>query len=338
MGRLAELSAQTSMVNSLQAALNRAEWRLDQRSVVSPDAGIVADLLAQRGETLAARASVVSLLPPKKIFVYFFIPEAQLARAHVGQKVAFERDNCPADLGGTISFIAVGQIYAPFTYSKSKRGKFVFLAEDEGRATRPRPAGDSDACRRPAILDHVIDVSGVAQERRQAKSSRRLESPGRGRRNLRVSRSKRTRQNDHDPHAVRSTEAGAGAGGNVSATTSSASRTRFAPGRLLDAALQFYEDLTVFENLDCRARPRQVVIPPGEQFVPDDLRSYSGSVPWSTTVNSPRGLAVFDPTPGAGTSLREFEHIHTGIAASHGVRDTHPGRIQSGSPRSRMCS
>jgi|HubBroStandDraft_3_1064219.scaffolds.fasta_scaffold418601_1 hypothetical protein len=35
-------------------------------------------------------------------------------------------------------------------------------------------------------------------------------------------------------------------------------------------------------------RPRQVVIPPGEQFVPDDLRSYSASVPWSTTVNSPR--------------------------------------------------
>ena len=32
--------------------------------------------------------------------------QPQLARAHVGQKVAFERDNCPADLGGTISFIA----------------------------------------------------------------------------------------------------------------------------------------------------------------------------------------------------------------------------------------
>ena len=58
-------------------------------------------------------------------------------------------------------------MYAPFTYSKSNRGKFVFLAEtsaaeDEGRATRPRPAGDGDACRRPAIRDYGIDVSGVA--------------------------------------------------------------------------------------------------------------------------------------------------------------------------------
>ena len=66
MGRPAEISTQTSMVNSLQAALNRAEWRLDQRSVVSPDAEIVADLLAQRGETLAAGAPVVSLLPARK--------------------------------------------------------------------------------------------------------------------------------------------------------------------------------------------------------------------------------------------------------------------------------
>jgi hypothetical protein len=58
-------------------------------------------------------------------------------------------------------------MYANFTYSKSNRGKFVFLAEasaaeDEGRATRPRPAGDGDACRRPAMRDYVIDVSGVA--------------------------------------------------------------------------------------------------------------------------------------------------------------------------------
>lgn len=66
MGRPTEISAQTSMVDSFQAALNRAEWRLDQRSVVSPDARIVADVLAQRGETLAAGAPMVSLLPPEK--------------------------------------------------------------------------------------------------------------------------------------------------------------------------------------------------------------------------------------------------------------------------------
>ena len=68
--------------------------------------------------------------PRKKIFVCFFIPESQLARAYLGQKVAFERDNGPADLGGTISFIAPQAEYTlPFIFSESNRGKLVFLAE-----------------------------------------------------------------------------------------------------------------------------------------------------------------------------------------------------------------
>jgi HlyD family secretion protein len=62
--------------------------------------------------------------------VCFFIPESPLARAYLGQKVAFERDNGPADLGGTISFIAPQAEYTlPFIFSESNRGKLVFLAE-----------------------------------------------------------------------------------------------------------------------------------------------------------------------------------------------------------------
>ena len=130
MGRPSEIEAQTSMVDSLQAALKQAEWRLQQRSVVAPDAGVVADVLARPGETLAAGAPVVSLLPPENIFVRFFIPEPELARAHVGEKVAFQCENCPEELGGTISFIAPQAEYTPpFIYSESTRAKFVFLAE-----------------------------------------------------------------------------------------------------------------------------------------------------------------------------------------------------------------
>ena len=94
------------MVNSLQAALNQAEWRLDQRSVVSPDAGIVADVLAKRGETLAAAAPGGVAAAPGKRSSCASSFRSPNSRAPHGQKVAFERDNCPADLGGTISFIA----------------------------------------------------------------------------------------------------------------------------------------------------------------------------------------------------------------------------------------
>ena len=136
MGRPAEIEAQQAMVNSLEAALKQAQWRLDQRSVAAPEAGLIADVIAFPGETLAAGAPVVSLLPPHNIFVRFFIPEPELARVHVGGKVAFTCDNCPPDLGGVVSFISPQAEYTPpFIYSERTRSKFVFLAE-----ARPPPA------------------------------------------------------------------------------------------------------------------------------------------------------------------------------------------------------
>ena len=135
MGRPSEIEAQKSLVDALEAALKQAQWRLDQRSVAAPEAGLVADVIAFPGETLAAGAPAVSLLPPGNVFVRFFIPEPELAKVHVGDKVALACDNCPPDLAGTVSFIAPRAEYTPpYIYSESTRGKFVFLAE-----ARPPP-------------------------------------------------------------------------------------------------------------------------------------------------------------------------------------------------------
>ena len=130
MGRPAEIEAQKSLVDSLEAALKQAQWRLDQRSVAASDTSLVADVIAFPGETLAAGAPVVSLLPPQNIFVRFFIPEPHLAKVHVGDKVAFACESCPKDLGGVVSYISPQAEYTPpFIYSERTRSKFVFLAE-----------------------------------------------------------------------------------------------------------------------------------------------------------------------------------------------------------------
>jgi len=135
LGRPGEITAQTSAVDAAEAALAMARWRLDQRSVVSPVAGVVADVLARAGETLEAGAPVVSLLPPENIFVRFFVPEPSLAHVHVGDAVDLSCDHCPADLTGVVSFIAPQAEYTPpFIYSETTRAKFVFLAE-----ARPKP-------------------------------------------------------------------------------------------------------------------------------------------------------------------------------------------------------
>jgi HlyD family secretion protein len=130
LGRPDEIVAQASAVEAADAALAQARWRLDQRSVASPVAGVVADVLARSGETLQAGAPVASLLPPENIFIRFFVPEPSLAHVHPGDTVALTCDNCPPDVTGVVSFVSPQAEYTPpFIYSESTRAKFVFLAE-----------------------------------------------------------------------------------------------------------------------------------------------------------------------------------------------------------------
>lgn len=135
MGRAGEIKAQRAAVEAAQAALEMAQWRLSQRCVTSPVAGRVADVLARPGETMAAGAPVVSLLPPANIFVRFFVPEAELARVHRGDPVRLDCDGCRAGIAAIISFVSPQAEYTPpVIYSEESRAKLVYLIE-----ARPSP-------------------------------------------------------------------------------------------------------------------------------------------------------------------------------------------------------
>jgi hypothetical protein len=145
-GRIAV--AQQQAVEAAQAALAMAQWRLDQRRVAAPAAGRIADVLARPGETMAAGAPVVSLLPPGNILVRFFVAEADVASLHKGDKLALACDGCPPDLAGTVSFISPQAEYTPpFIYSETSRTKLVYLIEAHPRsdqATRLNPGQPVD--------------------------------------------------------------------------------------------------------------------------------------------------------------------------------------------------
>lgn len=130
MGREGEIKAQQQLVESLRAAVAMARWRIDQRHVTAPAAGVVADILARPGETIPAGGPVVSLLPPENIFVRFFVPEPRLAEVHSGDKVALLCDRCPADFSATVSFISPqAEFTPPVIYSESSRAKLVYMVE-----------------------------------------------------------------------------------------------------------------------------------------------------------------------------------------------------------------
>jgi HlyD family secretion protein len=135
MGRHGEIEAQRAAVDAAKAALEMADWRLSQRRVASPVAARVADVLARPGETMAAGAPVVSLLPPGNIFIRFFVPEADLARMHRGDTVHLACDGCRSDINAVISFVSPQAEYTPpVIYSEERRAKLVYLIE-----ARPPP-------------------------------------------------------------------------------------------------------------------------------------------------------------------------------------------------------
>ena len=136
LGRDQEIKEQQAAVAAAHAALEMARWKLEQRRVTAPAGGRIADVLARPGETIAAGAPVVSLLPPGNIFVRFFVPETDFSKLHLGDQVTLTCDGWPADLPATISFISPQAEYTPpLIYSESSKSKLVFIVE-----ARPRPA------------------------------------------------------------------------------------------------------------------------------------------------------------------------------------------------------
>jgi len=128
--RADRVAAARAAVEVAEAALAQAEWRLAQRSVASPAAGLVDDVLRRPGEWVPASGIVVSLLPPDATKVVFFVPEAQRATLHQGDRVAVSCTGCPEGLTARISRIASEAEYTPpVIYSRETRAKLVWRME-----------------------------------------------------------------------------------------------------------------------------------------------------------------------------------------------------------------
>jgi len=124
--RIGQLEGQ---IAQMQAAISSAGYALSQRSVIAQTEGVVQDILFRQGEYVPAAAPVVALLPPENVFVRFFVPQSQLARVRLGQRVRVTCDGCrPQD--AAISFIAAREEFTPpVIFSVGNREKLVFKLE-----------------------------------------------------------------------------------------------------------------------------------------------------------------------------------------------------------------
>lgn len=125
-----QVIAGQAALEAAQAALAQAEWRLDQRVLVANTDARVADILFATGEFVPAASPVISLLPPGKIVLRFFVPEEDLGMLRIGQAVAFECDGCAEGLNARLSWISdEPEFTPPVIYSRDARTKLVFGVE-----------------------------------------------------------------------------------------------------------------------------------------------------------------------------------------------------------------
>ncbi len=134
--RSEEIAAAEKQLEAARAQLAQVNWRVDQRTLRTPVAGDVVDVLYRQGEWVAAGAPVVTLLPPGNRKARFFVPQEKLGALKLGQPVTIDCDGCPGPINGAISFIAQEAEYtSPIIYSKENRAKLVFMVEARPEAS-----------------------------------------------------------------------------------------------------------------------------------------------------------------------------------------------------------
>ena len=73
---------------------------------------------------------MTQLLPPPNLKLRLYVPEPQLGRYKIGEKLSITCDGCAEGQTATISFIATtAEFTPPVIYSRETRAKLVYLIE-----------------------------------------------------------------------------------------------------------------------------------------------------------------------------------------------------------------
>ena len=114
----------------------QTEWKLGQRAVAAPAAGVVHDTYYRVGDFVPAGSPVASLLPPGNVKIRFYVPEPLLGQVRRGARIEVACAGCGAPIGATVDFVSDKvEFTPPVLYSKDNRARLSFLVE-----ARPAPA------------------------------------------------------------------------------------------------------------------------------------------------------------------------------------------------------
>jgi len=134
--RTEEIRAAEADARAARDVLAQADWRLMQRAVAAPAAGLVHDTYYVVGDWVPAGSPVAAVLPPGNVRIRFFVPETALGGVKPGQSIAVTCDGCAAPVPAQIVFVSDrAEFTPPVLYTRDSRAKLVYLVE-----ARPAPA------------------------------------------------------------------------------------------------------------------------------------------------------------------------------------------------------
>lgn len=129
-GRSDAIAAAEADVAASKAALERADWSVNQKTQAAPCDALVYDVLYRVGEFAPAGSPVVSLLPPTNIKVRFFAPEAELASIKAGDTLKVTMTGRDAPIKVRVSYLSPQPEFTPpVLYNRDNRAKLVFMVE-----------------------------------------------------------------------------------------------------------------------------------------------------------------------------------------------------------------
>lgn len=123
---------------SAQQNLLTAEKKLEESSPLAQEKAIVENTFFSPGEFVPLGRPVLSTLIDGDVKIRFFIPEHQLPKIQLQQKVLILCDGCPDKIAAKINYISKTAEYTPpVIYSKDARAKMVFLLEARPEKAEP---------------------------------------------------------------------------------------------------------------------------------------------------------------------------------------------------------
>ncbi len=132
---VAHLPAREDAIKALRAdaeaagaAVEQAQWNLEQRFVHAPQGGRVYEVIYRKGELVPAGAPVLRFLPPENIKIRFFVSESAMKRISYGREVIVTAGD--RKIKARVTYVSEEAEYTPpVIYSNETKHKLIFMAE-----------------------------------------------------------------------------------------------------------------------------------------------------------------------------------------------------------------